>query len=97
MWVHDIYDEMLQLFSTFPPLPLYFNGRCFSNKYINTIIISNVPSQNSQCSFSVALVLCFSFSAFLLRARIARYTSAPNHIWYFTNQITSLVTYLDLY
>ena len=30
LWVHGIYYEILRLFSTFPPLPIYFELQCFS-------------------------------------------------------------------
>ena len=41
LWVHDIYHDMLKIFSTFITLPLYFNVNIFSDQFINTHIISN--------------------------------------------------------
>ena len=42
--VHDIYYEMLQLLSNLPTLPLYLDGWCLYNQYMNTKIISNSTS-----------------------------------------------------
>ena len=80
--VHNIYYDMLQLFSTFTPLHIYFNGRCLSNQQTRTNIIINATSPNVQHYFFVALFFCNalnSFSAFLLCARSACYMGSSDY------------------
>ena len=53
LWVYNIYYEMLRMFSNFIPLPLYFDGWCFSKTLLN----SNIISKSIQFSPSLQIVL----------------------------------------
>ena len=67
--MHDIYYEMLQLFSTFPPLPHYFNARYLSDQILNANIISNDLLCFS--GFSTLLPCCLYFTfIFMIMLRV---------------------------
>ena len=55
--MHDIYYDILQLFSTFPPLRLYLDGQYFSHQIINANIIYNAHTPY----FLIILLRCSCF------------------------------------
>ena len=65
IWVHNKYYDMLWLFFTFRPSPLYSNGQCLFYQYTNVNFISKYFSPNLQYFFSVAFVLCLKPAKFI--------------------------------
>ena len=84
LWVHDIYYDMLRLFSTFSHLPLYFNGLCFFDKYINTNIMFSTPFHCSCFVFVTCYIhlvhFCYTLKVHITWGQVIIYIS-PSPIY----------------